>query len=175
MRGTALRHIASALARLREGGRLVAIVGANCAPEAAAFRDGFVRLQEQATILFSAAIAGKIYAKHGTTTATRLLVIDKVPAADPAKLPASLGEAPDLATLLAWVTDHVPPRPAPPTAAPASAVPILLSASLPQGRGRKPAACREGRSEEHTSELQSLMRISYAVFCLKKKITQHKP
>src|SRR3546814_948317 len=29
-----------------------------------------------------------------------------------------------------------------------------------------------GRSEEHTSELQSLMRISYAVFCLKKK-TQH--
>src|SRR3546814_4027734 len=29
---------------------------------------------------------------------------------------------------------------------------------------------RELRSEEHTSELQSLMRISYAVFCLKKKI-----
>src|SRR3546814_10916682 len=28
---------------------------------------------------------------------------------------------------------------------------------------------RSGRSEEHTSELQSLMRISYAVFCLKKK------
>src|SRR3546814_8782544 len=31
----------------------------------------------------------------------------------------------------------------------------------------------DGRSEEHTSELQSLMRISYAVFCLKKK-NQHK-
>src|SRR3546814_4695929 len=32
---------------------------------------------------------------------------------------------------------------------------------------------KKGRSEEHTSELQSLMRISYAVFCLKKKkITQ---
>src|SRR3546814_3852334 len=30
------------------------------------------------------------------------------------------------------------------------------------------------RSEEHTSELQSLMRISYAVFCLKKKKTQNK-
>src|SRR3546814_8167723 len=29
------------------------------------------------------------------------------------------------------------------------------------------------RSEEHTSELQSLMRISYAVFCLKKKITMN--
>src|SRR3546814_4744819 len=30
-----------------------------------------------------------------------------------------------------------------------------------------------GRSEEHTSELQSLMRISYAVFCLKTKKEQH--
>src|SRR3546814_6455628 len=32
-------------------------------------------------------------------------------------------------------------------------------------------AVMDGRSEEHTSELQSLMRISYAVFCLKKKTT----
>src|SRR3546814_4939368 len=32
---------------------------------------------------------------------------------------------------------------------------------------------RDTRSEEHTSELQSLMRISYAVFCLKKKKTNH--
>src|SRR3546814_3855194 len=31
---------------------------------------------------------------------------------------------------------------------------------------------RDGRSEEHTSELQSLMRISYAVFCLKKKTSK---
>src|SRR3546814_7125718 len=39
------------------------------------------------------------------------------------------------------------------------------------------ACCRRGkarRSEEHTSELQSLMRISYAVFCLKKKKNKHK-
>src|SRR3546814_6715229 len=35
------------------------------------------------------------------------------------------------------------------------------------GHGRR--ACCRRRSEEHTSELQSLMRISYAVFCLKKK------
>src|SRR3546814_1362120 len=34
------------------------------------------------------------------------------------------------------------------------------------------AATSPCRSEEHTSELQSLMRITYAVFCLKKKITQ---
>src|SRR3546814_5162155 len=39
------------------------------------------------------------------------------------------------------------------------------------GRGMvaEPIAGRVTRSEEHTSELQSLMRISYAVFCLKKK------
>src|SRR3546814_1253260 len=36
-----------------------------------------------------------------------------------------------------------------------------------------PGATIWTRSEEHTSELQSLMRTSYAVFCLKKKITQH--
>src|SRR3546814_10419262 len=35
--------------------------------------------------------------------------------------------------------------------------------------GRMMAVLCDGRSEEHTSELQSLMRISYAVFCLKKK------
>src|SRR3546814_6671416 len=37
------------------------------------------------------------------------------------------------------------------------------------GAGRLGVANGEARSEEHTSELQSLMRISYAVFCLKKK------
>src|SRR3546814_17567753 len=35
--------------------------------------------------------------------------------------------------------------------------------------GMRSLRTREFRSEEHTSELQSLMRISYAVFCLKKK------
>src|SRR3546814_15341033 len=37
-------------------------------------------------------------------------------------------------------------------------------------RRPRSSRCRRGRSEEHTSELQSLMRNSYAVFCLKKKI-----
>src|SRR3546814_3495819 len=37
------------------------------------------------------------------------------------------------------------------------------------GGGAEPAGGRDRRSEEHTSELQSLMRISYAVFCLKKQ------
>src|SRR3546814_6788613 len=46
------------------------------------------------------------------------------------------------------------------------------SAAGPQGvrvAGRLVPTDQRGRSEEHTSELQSLMRISYAVFCLKKK------
>src|SRR3546814_2384712 len=42
-----------------------------------------------------------------------------------------------------------------------------LLAGLHQATGQRDA--RQERSEEHTSELQSLMRISYAVFCLKKK------
>src|SRR3546814_1416155 len=41
----------------------------------------------------------------------------------------------------------------------------------PRGRPASAAIRRRPRSEEHTSELQSLMRISYAVFCLKKKKT----
>src|SRR3546814_1541739 len=40
---------------------------------------------------------------------------------------------------------------------------------VPRTRGGCPPGPPDPRSEEHTSELQSLMRISYAVFCLKKK------
>src|SRR3546814_4173437 len=43
---------------------------------------------------------------------------------------------------------------------------------LPLGEAER--HCRIGRSEEHTSELQSLMRISYAVICLKTKTTTYK-
>src|SRR3546814_9175581 len=46
-----------------------------------------------------------------------------------------------------------------------------LPASQPRADQNRPepAIIQPMRSEEHTSELQSLMRISYAVFCLKKK------
>src|SRR3546814_5559756 len=43
------------------------------------------------------------------------------------------------------------------------------------GSGPRGVNVERARSEEHTSELQSLMRISYAVFCLKKKNTQILP
>src|SRR3546814_6257098 len=44
-----------------------------------------------------------------------------------------------------------------------------LGKDLLESRGASVPSSIEIRSEEHTSELQSLMRISYAVFCLKKK------
>src|SRR3546814_4788345 len=60
----------------------------------------------------------------------------------------------------------------------------LVSADDHQLRAGQPGAAaagagytpmiRSGRSEEHTSELQSLMRISYAVFCLKKNKAYNK-
>src|SRR3546814_10443550 len=55
-------------------------------------------------------------------------------------------------------------------APPELAAPVALVA------GPSRDLCDGSRSEEHTSELQSLMRISYAVFCLKKKkiTTTHK-
>src|SRR3546814_5659341 len=43
---------------------------------------------------------------------------------------------------------------------------------MPRRSSNSPATLTSARSEEHTSELQSLMRISYAVFCLKKQNTQ---
>ncbi len=110
MTDAALRHIASALARLPEGGRLVAITGATFASDNPAWTDAFVRLQQRGRIVFSAAIDGAVYAKHGTTIDTRLTVIDRLPADDATAFPWSPGVAPDATTLLGWVMEHVPPR-----------------------------------------------------------------
>src|SRR3546814_9343272 len=62
------------------------------------------------------------------------------------------------------VSSTISPVAWPPLAS--SALPLSSTAASP------PSA---SRSEEHTSELQSLMRISYAVFCLKKKINNISP
>jgi predicted RNA methylase len=122
----ALRHVSSALARLADGGRLVAITQAGLAPGNPAWREDFVRLQERGTVVFSAAIDGAVYARHGTSVETRLTVIDKRAADDPAAFPASPGTAPDAATLLRWVTGSVPPRLPIPASAPmaATALPV---------------------------------------------------
>jgi len=105
------RHIASALARLADGGRLVAITGASFSPENPTWTAAFDRLKERGRVVFTAAVDGRVYARHGTTTETRLTVIDRVTSGRAAAT-TSLGMAPDAATLLEWVTRHVPPRPA---------------------------------------------------------------
>ncbi|HLZ06621.1 MAG TPA: strawberry notch family protein, partial [Bradyrhizobium sp.] len=131
MADAALRHVASALARLPEGGRLVTISGANVGPDNPAWTDPFIRLQEHGRVVFSAAIDGAIYAKHGTSIDTRLTVIDRVPADDVATFPASPGIAPDLPTLLGWVMQYVPPRR--PIAGTAHAVVLAMaSPSMPR-------------------------------------------
>ncbi|HUC18139.1 MAG TPA: strawberry notch family protein, partial [Acetobacteraceae bacterium] len=126
MADTAYRHIASALARLADRGRLVAITGANFSP------DAFVRLQERGRIVFNAAIDGAVYAKHGTSIDTRLIVVDKAPSDEPSVLPASRGIAPDVATLLSWIAEHVPARLA---LAPSLAIPVSAAAAPRTVRG----------------------------------------
>src|SRR3546814_4212807 len=62
-----------------------------------------------------------------------------------------------------------------PVAAVEIVAPALIAFAAPEIRqhvGVAPPGRAQFRSEEHTSELQSLMRISYAVFCLKKKRQQ---
>ncbi len=105
----AWRHLSSAFARLRAGGRLVAITGTGLSPEYPKWRPAFERLQQQGRVIFTAAIDGRAYSRHGTTAETRLTVIDKVPAADPSRFVTSPGKALDIDTLLAWISD-LPPR-----------------------------------------------------------------
>jgi len=90
------RHVRSALARLSEGGRLVAITGHNFPVE-----------KLRGAVRFTCVVEGSVFYKHGTSFATRLTVIDKAPevCAPPALPPAK--DAPDL---LARVIEHVPPR-----------------------------------------------------------------
>ncbi|WP_048645268.1 strawberry notch family protein [Nitratireductor soli] len=135
------RHVASALARLAPGGRLVTITGAGFAPDAADWRDAFVRLAERGRVVFTAAIDGSVYARHGTTFPTRLTVIDKTPADDPAVFPASPGTAPDVATLLDWIEAQVPPRLSISLPKPAAAAPRVVPKSV-RGYLARPAAAR---------------------------------
>src|SRR3546814_3375271 len=63
---------------------------------------------------------------------------------------------------------------APPATARERGPVVLAAASLQESLSEAANAWAAERSEEHTSELQSLMRISYAVFCLKKKKNEEK-
>jgi hypothetical protein len=123
----AIRHVHSAFARLADGGRLVAITGHNLAPNYPDCRDAFIELQTKGRIVFTAAITGRAYARHGTNFDTRLTVIDRVPAEDPKAFPSSPGMAADAAQLLDWISNLVPKRPAVVNATPRPAAPQFLS------------------------------------------------
>ncbi|CAL8975518.1 hypothetical protein RHODGE_RHODGE_02661 [Rhodoplanes serenus] len=132
MADAACRHVASALARLADGGRLVAITGANFSPDNLAWVAAFTRLQTRGRVVFTAAIDGSVYARHGTTIDTRLTVIDKLPADDPAVFPVSPGVAPDVATLLGWIDTHVPVRLPVAVSAGVSVIPAVTHTTAPR-------------------------------------------
>src|SRR3546814_1430825 len=75
-------------------------------------------------------------------------------------------------TMIERTSDEASSGPARPAKTPCGALGMMWSAKAASGSGSINPSSSMKRSEEHTSELQSLMRISYAVFCLKKKKKQ---
>ena len=129
----AIRHVRSAFARLADGGRLVAITGHNLAPDNSACRDSFIELQQKGRVVFTAGISGQAYVRHGTNFATRLTVIDRVPAEDPRSFPPSPGISADAAELLGWVSRLVPKRPPVAAATPLPSSAVLVRPLRPNG------------------------------------------
>jgi len=119
------RYLRSALARLAPGGRLVAITGANFAPDAPAWAETFARLTEASHLVFTGAVSGAAFAKHGTSFETRISVFDKCRSGEKGRITADLAQpmSPDVAHLLARITAEVPPR-----------LEIMYDASTGQGR-----------------------------------------
>ncbi|MBZ0146171.1 MAG: strawberry notch family protein, partial [Pseudorhodoplanes sp.] len=106
------RHLRSALARLAPGGRLVAITGAGFAPDAPAWAETFGRLTETAHLVFTGAVSGAAFAKHGTSFETRISVFDKCRGGEPGGITADLHQptSPDVTHLISRVTAVVSPR-----------------------------------------------------------------
>jgi len=106
------RHLRSALVRLAPGGRLIAITGAGFAPDASAWSETFTRLTESAHLVFTGAMSGAAFAKHGTSFETRLSVFDKCWGGESGGITAELARPilPDVATLLSQISACVPPR-----------------------------------------------------------------
>lgn len=106
------RHLRSALALLAPGGRLVAITGAGFAPHAPAWAETFSRLTETAHLVFTGAVSGAAFAKHGTSFETRVSVFDKCRGGEAGGITTELTRpiSPDVATLLSQISACVPPR-----------------------------------------------------------------
>ncbi|MEY4982730.1 MAG: hypothetical protein RIR62_996, partial [Pseudomonadota bacterium] len=110
--GATARHLRSALARLAPGGRLVAITGAGFTPDAAAWAETFGRLTETAHLVFTGAVSGAAFAKHGTSFETRISVFDKCRGGERGGITADLARpmSVDAPQLLARIVAEVPPR-----------------------------------------------------------------
>ncbi len=106
------RHLRSALARLAPGGRLVAITSAGFAPDTPARAETFARLTETAHLVFTGAVSGAAFAKHGTSFETRVSVFDKCRGGEAGGITADLARSisPDVANLMSLISAHVPPR-----------------------------------------------------------------
>ena len=105
-------HLRSALARLAPGGRLVAITGAGFVPDAPAWAKTFRRLTERAHLVFTGAVSGAAFAKHGTIFETRISVFDKCRGGERGGITADLARpmSVDATQLLARIEAEVPPR-----------------------------------------------------------------
>ncbi len=103
-----LRHLRSAFSMLPPGGRLVAVTSANCIPGDSEWNGAFGRLDPSASVVFTIAVDGRVYARRGTGFDTRLTVLDRASGlgveVDPGARAATAGE------LLDAVIDRVPPR-----------------------------------------------------------------
>ena len=106
------RHLRSALARLVPGGRLVAITGASFAPDAPAWAETFGRLTEAAHLVFTGAVSGAAFAKHGTSFETCISVFDKCRGGERGGITADFRRpmSSDAAKLLARIVAEIPPR-----------------------------------------------------------------
>jgi predicted RNA methylase len=122
------QHVLSALDRLQPKGRLVLVSGANFSPANPSFRLTFQRIGKIASIRFSAPIAGRVFARHGTTTETRLTVIDKRAGLTPNSDAVFLSQAESTQALLDQVLAHCLTRPEAPVGPKATTCPSPASA-----------------------------------------------
>lgn len=145
------QHVLSALARLMPGGRLVVITGESFRPSIKSFQSTFQRIASSADVVFSAAIEGKVFARHGTTVDTRLTVIDKCAVDEEETAPVDNEAAyhPICATtadLLAAVLTHCPERRSPPPCPTSTALSVPTQPTRTSLHALRNAARKETRA-----------------------------
>lgn len=153
------QHVRSSLARLADNGRMVLISGSGFAPDTPQWRGFFEELQGRARVVFSAAIDGRVYVRHGTTTETRLTVIDKTPADETSSFAGLHVKAETTGLLLDLVLDHCPPRAAAACAPVSSSASPRISALRDKAVAKVRAAAAE--RERHPLDKTEPVAVSY--------------